>query len=89
MTLGMSRSYFTTTVWNSSKQIWCELHEDEFAYFGGATRIVRPDNLKEGVFNADVYDTEINELYTAMLAHYGVIAFPCLPYAPDLKGKVE
>jgi hypothetical protein len=89
MTLGMSRSYFPTTVWNSSKQIWCELHEDAFSYFGGATRIVRPDNLKEGVFNADVYDPEINELYAAMLAHYGVIAFPCRPYAPDLKGKVE
>ncbi len=24
-----------------------------------------------------------------MLAHYGVIAIPCRPYAPDLKGKVE
>ena len=89
MTLGMSRRYFPTTVWNSSKQIWSELHEEAFAYFGGATQIVRLDNLKEGVFSADVYDPEINELYAAMLAHYGVIAFPCRPYTPDLKGKVE
>lgn len=24
-----------------------------------------------------------------MLVHYGVVALPCRPYAPDLKGKVE
>ncbi len=24
-----------------------------------------------------------------MLKQYGVIALPCRPYAPDLKGKVE
>ncbi|MEO6835531.1 MAG: IS21 family transposase, partial [Candidatus Tumulicola sp.] len=77
------------TVWNSSKQIWCELHEEAFAYYGGAARIVRPDNLKEGVLDPDNYDPEINALYAAMLAHYGVIPFPCRPYAPDLKGKVE
>lgn len=89
MTLGMSRHMFPTTLWKSSKQIWSELHEEAFAYFGGATRIVRPDNLKEGVRDPDIYDPEINELYTAVLAHYGSVAVPCRPYAPDLKGKVE
>jgi transposase len=89
MTLGMSRRYFPKTIWSSSKQLWCQLHEEAFAYYGGATRIVRPDNLKEGVIDADVYDPEINELFAAMLAHYGVIPFPCRPNAPDEKGKVE
>lgn len=89
MTLGMSRYYFPKTVWTSSKQTWCELHEDAFAYYGGATVIVRQDNLKEGVIDPDIYDPELNALYAAMLAHYGVIGFPCRPYAPDLKGKVE
>lgn len=89
MTLGMSRAMYPTVLWKSSKQIWSELHEEAFAHFGGATRIVRPDNLKEGVLDPDVYDPEINELYAAVLAHYGSIAVPCRPYAPDLKGKVE
>ena len=89
MTLGMSRSMFPKVLWKSSKQIWSELHEEAFAHFGGATRIVRPDNLKEGVLNPDIYDPEINELYAAVLAHYGSLAVPCRPYHPDLKGKVE
>ncbi len=89
MTLGMSRSMFPTVLWKSSKQIWAELHEEAFAHFGGATRIVRPDNLKEGVLDPDIYDPQINELYAAVLAHYGSVAVPCRPYAPDLKGKVE
>ena len=89
MTLGMSRAMFPKVVWKSSKHIWCELHEESFTYFGGATRIVRLDNLKEGVRDPDIYDPEINQLYAAVLAHYGSIAVPCRPYAPDLKGKVE
>ncbi len=89
MTLGMSRNMYPTTVWKSSQQRWSELHEDAFAYFGGATRIVRLDGLKEGVRVPDVYDPEVNPLYAAALTHYGTIAVPCRPYAPDLKGKVE
>ena len=50
---------------------------------------MRLDNLREGVVGPDVYDPELNRLYAAMLAHYGVVALPCRPYAPDLKGKVE
>ena len=89
MALGMSRAAFPKAIWKSSKQAWSELHEEAFAYFGGATSIVRPDNLKEGVLDPDIYDPEINELYAAVLAHYGSVAVPCRPYAPDLKGKVE
>jgi transposase len=89
MTLGMSRHAFRKTVWRSSQQIWCDLHEEAFAYFGGAPRTIRLDNLREGVIEPDIYDPELNGLYAAMLAHYGVVALPCRPYAPDLKGKVE
>lgn len=89
MTLSMSRHAFRKTVWRSSQQIWCELHEEAFAYFGGAPRTIRLDNLREGVIDPDVYDPELNALYAAMLTHYGVVAVPCRPYAPDLKGKVE
>ena len=89
MTLGMSRHAFRKVVWRSSQQTWCELHEEAFAYFGGAPKTIRLDNLKEGVIEPDIYEPELNTLYAAALAHYGVIAIPCRPYAPDLKGKVE
>lgn len=89
MTLGFSRHAFRKTVWRSSKQTWCALHEEAFAYLGGAPATIRLDNLREGVIDPDIYDPELNPLYSAMLAHYGVVALPCRPYAPDLKGKVE
>lgn len=89
MTLGYSRHAYRVVVPKSSQEIWCKLHEDAFAYFGGAPLTIRLDNLREGVIEPDVYDPELNELYARMLTHYGVVALPCRPYAPDLKGKVE
>jgi transposase len=88
-TLGFSRDAYRKTVWHSSQQIWCELHEEAFAHFGGAPATLRIDNLREGVIAPDIYDPELNPLFAAMLKHYGVTALPCRPYAPDLKGKVE
>ncbi|MGH3849343.1 MAG: Mu transposase domain-containing protein, partial [Pseudonocardiaceae bacterium] len=76
-------------VWNSSTEVWCKLHEEAFAKFGGTPRTIRFDNLKEGVLKPDVYDPQLNPLYAKMLEHYGIVALPCRPYAPDLKGKVE
>ena len=89
MSLGCSRHAFRKTVWKSSKETWCELHEEAFAYFGGATSTIRLDNLREGVIDPDIYDPELNALYADMLKHYGIVALPCRPYGPDLKGKVE
>jgi transposase len=89
MKLSNSRRAFRKVVWNSSSEIWCKLHEEAFAKFGGAPYTIRFDNLKEAVLKPDVYDPQLNPLYAKMLEHYGVIALPCRPYAPDLKGKVE
>jgi hypothetical protein len=89
LTLGCSRHAFRKVVWESSSEVWCRLIEDAFAFFGGAVKTLRLDNLKEGVITPDIYDPELNALFAAMLAHYNVVALPCRPYAPDLKGKVE
>jgi transposase len=89
MTLGYSRHAYRVVVPASSQETWCKLHEDAFAYFGGTPATIRLDNLREGVIAPDIYDPELNPLYAAMLTHYGVVALPCRPYTPDLKGKVE
>jgi transposase len=89
MKLSHSRKAFRKVVWTSSSRIWCELHEEGFRHFGGAPRIVKLDNLKEGVIRPDIYDPELNPLYAAMLAHYGVVASPCRVATPRHKGKSE
>jgi transposase len=89
LTLGCSRKSVRLLVWQSSAQIWAELHERAFRRLGGTTRVVVLDNLKEGVLTPDVYDPALNPLYRDVLAHYGVVALPCRVGDPDRKGKVE
>jgi transposase len=89
MTLRYSRRSFRKTVWKSSSEAWARLHEEAFHYFKGSTCYVVLDNLKEGVIKPDLYEPEINRLYGAVLAHYGVIADPARIRDPDRKGTVE
>ncbi|SFU83688.1 Integrase core domain-containing protein [Paenacidovorax caeni] len=54
-TLRYSRRSFRRVVWKSSQQVWAELHEQAWRYFGGSCRYVVLDNLKEGVLKPDLY----------------------------------
>ena len=89
MTLKYSRRCFRKVVWKSSKETWARLHEEAFRYFGGVTRYVVLDNLKEGVITPDIYEPQLNPLYAAVLAHYGAVADPARVADPDRKGSVE
>lgn len=89
MTLGFSRKSVRLLVFESSAQIWAQLHERAFRRLGGSMRVVVLDNLAEGVLKADIYDPSLNPLYRDVLAHYGAIALPCRVGDPDRKGKVE
>jgi len=89
MTLGCSRKAARFLTFRSSSRIWAELHEKAFRRFGGSTRVVVLDNLREGVLVPDIYDPALNPLYRDVLAHYGAVALPCRIKDPDRKGKVE
>jgi hypothetical protein len=69
--------------------VWAELHEQAWRHFGGVTQYVVLDNLKEGVVKPDLYEPELNPVYAAMLAHYGVVADPARVRDPNRKGTVE
>ena len=88
-TLRYSRRSFRRVVWKSSQQVWAELHEQAFRYFGGSTRYVVLDNLKEGVLKPDLYEPALNPVYAALLAHYEVVADPARVGDPNRKGAVE
>jgi hypothetical protein len=89
LTLGYSRKAVRLLVWQSSTQVWAELHERAFRRLDGTVRVIVLDNLKEGVLTPDIYDPALNPLYRDVLAHYGVVALPCRVGGPDRKGKVE
>jgi hypothetical protein len=47
------------------------------------------DNLREGMLRPDVYEPELNPLYTDVLKPYRAVAMLCRVGDPDRKGKVE
>jgi hypothetical protein len=89
MTLKYSGKSFRKVVWKTSQAIWAQLHEEAFRALGGCPQYVVLDNLKEGVLRPDLYEPELNPVYAALLAHYGVVADPCRVRDPNRKGTVE
>jgi transposase len=89
MTLRYSRRSYRRVVWKSSQETWARLHEEAWAYFGGACRYVVLDNLKEGVIKPDLYEPKLNAVYAATLKHYGVVGDPARVRDPNRKGTVE
>jgi transposase len=89
MTLRYSRRSYRQVVWKSSSEVWARLHEQAFRYFGGAVNYCVLDNLKEGVITPDIYEPQLNRVYGAMLAHYGVVGDPARVRDPNRKGAVE
>ena len=64
-------------------------HERAFAYFGGVTEIVVPDQLKSAVVMACRYEPTIQRTYGDMAKHYGTAIVPARPRKPRDKAKVE
>jgi transposase len=89
MTLGYSRKCVRLLTFQSSARTWAELHERAFQKLGGATKVIVPDNLREGVLVPDFYDPTLNPLYRDVLTHYGAVAMPCRIADPDRKKFLE
>jgi len=67
LTLGYSRKAVYLLTWQSSTQIWAQLHEQAFRVLGGTPRVLVLDNLREGVLTPDIYDPVLNPLYRDLL----------------------
>lgn len=89
MTLKYSGKSFRKVVWKADQETWARLHEEAWRTFGGSVAYVVLDNLKQGVRRPDLYEPELNAVYAALLAHYGVTADTCRVQDPNRKGTVE
>ncbi len=68
---------------------WIDGHVHAFEYYGGAPRIIVPDNTKTAVSKARYYDPELNRSYREMAAHYGSAVIPARSRKPKDKAPVE
>lgn len=89
LTLKYSGKSFRKVVWKADQETWARLHEEALRTNGGSVAYVVLDTLKQGVIRPDLYEPQLNPLYAAVLAHYGVVADPARVSDPDRKGTVE
>ena len=58
------------------QESWTAAHVNAYSFFGGATRIVVPDNLKVGVIKNTKIETVLNRSYQELAEHYGTAIIP-------------
>ncbi len=64
-------------------------HLRAFEFFGGVTKILRPDNPKMGVTSPNYYEPNLNPTYQEMAEYYQVAVLPARPRRPKDKAAVE
>jgi transposase len=87
--LGASNYTYVEATWTQSLPDWIGSHVRMFAYVGGVTELVIPDNLRSAVNRACRYDPDKNPTYQELADHYGTAVLPARPRAPRDKAKVE
>jgi transposase len=87
--LGASNYTYAEALPSQELPHWIAGHVHAFAFFGGCTRIVVPDNLRSAVSRAHRYEPDINPTYAEMATHYGCAIIPARSGKPRDKAKAE
>jgi hypothetical protein len=89
MRLSYSRLDYYQVVFDQKVDTWLQCHINAFKYFGGVAKVIKLDNLKAGIINANFYEPQYQQVYKNMADYYGTLITPCRTYQPQEKGKVE
>lgn len=87
--LGASNYTYAEATRTQQVADWIGAHERCFAFLGGVTRDVVPDQLKSGVTGACRYEPKIQRTYEEFASHYETTVLPARPAHPKDKAKVE
>jgi len=88
-TLPASDYIFAEVQPSQEKVHWIGGHVRAFEYFGGISKILRPDNPKMGVKSPNYYEPDLNPTYQEMAEYYQVAVLPARVRKPRDKGNVE
>lgn len=86
--LGYSHLTFATCVASQTIPDWVTAHNRMYAFFGGVSSFLVPDNLKAAVDRAGT-DPALNRSYQELGEHYGATIVPARSYRPQDKAAVE
>ena len=87
--LGASNKTSAEAFANERLEHWIAAHGHAFAFYGGVTRAVVPDNPKTAVIHACRYEPVLHRNYQEMAVHYGTVILPARAARPRDKAKVE
>jgi len=87
--LGASSYTYAEATWTQQLPDWIGSHVRAFAFFGGTSKLLVPDNLRSGVSKAHRYEPDINPTYADLAGHYGVAVLPARVRKPRDKAKAE
>jgi len=74
---------------DTQSESWISCHVNMYNYYGGATKLLIPDNLKTGVDKNTRYDTILNRSYSEMAGYYDTAVVPARVEHPKDKSAVE
>ena len=87
--LGASNYTYAEATWTQQLPDWIGAHVRAFAFFGGVSAVIVPDNLKSGVTKVHRYEPDLNPTYADLAQHYGVAVLPARVRKPRDKAKVS
>ena len=87
--LPYSNYLFAEGFFRMDEESWIAAHVHAFAFFGGTTPILVPDNLKTAVTRNIREELILNDGYRRMAEYYGCAVIPARPRRPRDKGSVE
>jgi transposase len=89
MRLSHSRLDYYEVVYDQRVETFIRCHIHAFYFFGGIPQMIKIDNLKSAILEANFYEPVYQELYRNFAEHYGFHPLPCRVRRPNDKGKVE
>jgi hypothetical protein len=84
-----SRLDYYEKVYDQRTETFIQCHINAFNYFGGIPSIVKIDNLKAAILEANFYEPVYQRQYLEFAEYYKFKSIPCRVYRPNDKGKVE
>jgi transposase len=87
--LGASSYTYVEATWGQTTADWVGAQAQALGFFGGAPRLIVPDNPKAAIAKACFYEPGVQRTYADFAAHYGIGVMPARPRKPRDKAKVE
>ena len=87
--LGASSLTYAAATETQQLPDWIDAHIRMVEYFGGATTLWVPDQLKSAITRPCRYEPGVNRTYEDLATHYGAVVVPARPRKPRDKAAVE